>query len=491
MTSWDETITTIVDDVAGLFGSYIHVFLQHADFQDMWATLIRYFEEILSRRRHDLTVAIFKSLERILTTISKEHIEASSLHLVWILWLENTPVGVVATSNSNSNEDALVAYVQSFRAIYRLIKPDVTDERTVKILQCLLDCVVKLQAPMYAKDVEKLTQLQTVVFETVKSLHTDAPGTPSTLIRWISKLVTLPFDRNTLKADAKPLTFIAMASASLTLLQSTILEHVHLEEIYTHGAFHSALESLAKAITMHHLIRAETKNSTFRAVAITSSLKILASAIPVMKGLTIEEQDIRRIWGCIVDISHGILCADSGPTDTSADLSSEQDFDTDSFLTLRNLVTPTLGSSLILDETRFAYTESLFTNSLIHAPEPSDIPASRQEMFDGIYDIDLGRTYDPPASKRAKLAYVCLDELFSLVARHDGSPERRRLAQAASPFLVLRAVIILRRYIAVSSSLNETAILAHLRSVPTSSEPGLLKNLLSRTNVFVAECPSL
>ncbi len=53
------------------------------------------------------------------------------------------------------------------------------------------------------------------------------------------------------------------------------------------------------------------------------------------------------------------------------------------------------------------------------------------------------------------MSYVLIDELFSLVAvyhhhpdRHDHAVERIKIAQAAAPFLILRAAVVLKAYIA-------------------------------------------
>ncbi|KAL8684639.1 MAG: hypothetical protein Q9218_008205 [Villophora microphyllina] len=45
------------------------------------------------------------------------------------------------------------------------------------------------------------------------------------------------------------------------------------------------------------------------------------------------------------------------------------------------------------------------------------------------------------------MSYVLLDQLFDLVAVHDGSLERVRLAQAAAPYLILRVGLVLKAYI--------------------------------------------
>ena len=46
------------------------------------------------------------------------------------------------------------------------------------------------------------------------------------------------------------------------------------------------------------------------------------------------------------------------------------------------------------------------------------------------------------------MSYVCFDELVALVTAHDNSASRVKIAQAAAPYLILRAGLTLRAYIA-------------------------------------------
>ena len=46
------------------------------------------------------------------------------------------------------------------------------------------------------------------------------------------------------------------------------------------------------------------------------------------------------------------------------------------------------------------------------------------------------------------MSYVCFDELVCLVAVHDGTAPRVKLAKAAAPYVILRAGLTLRAYIA-------------------------------------------
>ena len=92
------------------------------------------------------------------------------------------------------------------------------------------------------------------------------------------------------------------------------------------------------------------------------------------------------------------------------------------------------------------YAESVFRHSLVHEPHPDDLARPGQELMEGLRSSHIGRVDDLPPSPRSKMSYLLLDELFGLVAVHDGSPERLRLAQAAAPYLILRAGVTLKAY---------------------------------------------
>ena len=112
------------------------------------------------------------------------------------------------------------------------------------------------------------------------------------------------------------------------------------------------------------------------------------------------------------------------------------------------LIIPSLGSSSIPDISRRAYSRALFESSLIHTTEPGELPDLDLEPLKDLYKIRFGRTYNPEPTLRGMMAYHCLGDLVSLVSRHDSSPERVKLAQAAAPYLILRAALPLKAYIA-------------------------------------------
>lgn len=129
-------------------------------------------------------------------------------------------------------------------------------------------------------------------------------------------------------------------------------------------------------------------------------------------------------------------------------LEKDEVYDIESLTQLRALMTTSLGSAQLPDTLRRAYTRNLFITSLVHTPLPGELPDISSAPLEDLYRIRLGQTAHLDLMPRVKMTYVCLSELFDLIRVHDSSPERIKLAQAAAPYLILRAALPLKTYIA-------------------------------------------
>ncbi|KAI9884383.1 MAG: hypothetical protein M1823_003837 [Watsoniomyces obsoletus] len=450
--AWDETSNLIMDGIAGLFTNFSGTFLRSQELKASWATVIRYFQRILGQKRLALVVSVYRSLHRMLANVeSTAQLEASLLETIWTLWLDGVPTNIrAAPRTASTDQAALLAYVQTFEEIYRLTKQENTYQQTLQVLQALYKCIMRSETSTPHGDVEAMTPLQTEVFRSVQSLRTDISGVSSALVQWLARLVALPLDRDPSRTGSRSPTFVALANESMGYMQTIVLDHLRDRSLYASGAFMVALRCLGRCISSYHPYRPSSGSTLLNKSAIRSSLKISAAAVPLLHQLNLEKQQIREVWECIVTIAHHIIRIHEASDETPLNGDANQDIDTDinALLTLRGLISPGVGSSILPDDTRRSYCRSLFAGSLIHQPQPGDIPDVQDQILEGLYDIPIGKTYDPLPSVRTKMSYVCLDELFALVAKQDGSPERVRLAQAAAPFLILRSVLPLRAFIA-------------------------------------------
>jgi hypothetical protein len=351
------------------------------------------------------------------------------------------------TATREDNQEAFVAYAEAFSAIYQL-SGRALDSDLPSMLSNLEACVVDSDAIAYSSDVDHMTPLQTQVMECLELLHSDSVGLPAFLIQMLSRMVVQPYASLAANPEKRGPTFVALSKASMTRLQSIILKHIDERDIYSSGAFAAALESLAKPIQTKYVWQLEGKSPTLWQKATTTVLGILDAGLAQLNSHKLESDGTRKIWAQVMDIAKGITGAQVDSSNPPPTVEKDEAFDVEAFATLRNMITVSLGTSIIPDTLRRAYTRHLFTTSIIHQPAPGEVPDMVSAPLEDLYKIRFGQTRDPEPILRTEMAYVCFSELLSLVSVHDGSPERVRLAQAAAPYLILRAALPLKSYVA-------------------------------------------
>ncbi|KAG4029767.1 hypothetical protein MFRU_014g00670 [Monilinia fructicola] len=453
-TGWNETTVVVLSGITNLLADYLDVLTDHPTFESSWKTLLEHFKAMLDFQILEINTAVFKALRQILSRgntkeAMKPNLTRTSIDMAWGLWSDSLPsVKIDASGKRIDNQDYLVAYVAALREIYRLVETDLDANRVKRMLTLLREAIKQANASTYSADIEYLTPLQSQVLESLKMIRTDIVGVPATLISQVAEFVALAFVPKDNTSDVQRPTYVALSKASMVLSEKLILSHSSEPDIYISGSVSSSLAALANPIVMKYSFPIISKSISPWRQATMSALAILGAILPIMPTITLNDEAVRSIWTSIVSIAIGITSADCDVAAEKVDIKDDQEFDITSFLTLRGLITPALGSQVIPDRTRRTYTESLFHMSIVHPAQPSELPQPGQELLGTLYQTRKGRTIDPAPSARAKMSYVCFDELVSLVALHDGSLPRIKLAQAAAPYLILRSGLTLRAYIA-------------------------------------------
>ncbi|KAG7109791.1 Protein MON2 like protein [Verticillium longisporum] len=403
---WHGTSVLVLNGISQLLASYLNVLSKHPSFNNLWQELLAHFTTLLDFKILDVSTATFKALGQILaqgqphhkSSFSKETVDAA-----WQLWSRGIPVAAGDDGTKNDNQNCLTAYVGAFHDVYRLVSADLTVERVRQMLTLFREALQRATVGAYVNDVEYTTPLQNQVLEAIKTIRTDLEGVPSAMISQVAEFVRLPFNRDPAREGASKRTYVAMSKGSMAVLQRLVLIHA-------------------------------------------------------------GDADV----------------ADTEAAPDKTDILDDEAFDMKSFRKLRELIIPSLGAEVIPDKTRKAYAESLFRTSMIHTPPPGDSALGADGAgLSAMYKPRKGRTSDPAAKARSKMSYVCLEELFSLVATHDEdtpgpsitiqpptprwpppaltlphpAPEpisslHIRTARATAPFLILRAALPLRAFIA-------------------------------------------
>ena len=425
------------------------VMIQEKEFPSIWSKFVQYLKDLLDRKYLVVGGAVFASIEKILSELQghKKDSFRECIRLTWELWRDGNPASHQDPSRKVvTNQAALLAYVQSLAEIYPLMSTFTGTEEVQAILEQLTICATESSPTSYSDDIDSLTPLQDQIMGALSYVGSETPASIPDLTKYTSTFIMLPFNRD-LDTSARGPTFVALSKAAMGLLDSHLTKYRNVEDIYTTGSFVVAIRALVRPLSLKYRWKLEGKDPTTWQKATTTLIHILKACNPVITRLELQDSDEPSPWQEIVISCDTIVSADLSTCTNPTRINSDQDFDISSFLELYSLLVPTLGSALLTDSHRRSFASSLFTNSIIHEPHPDDLPSSSDEILDNLTSVHIGRTKDLPPSRRSRMSYVLLDKLFDLVAVHDSSTERIRLAQAAAPFLILRVGIVLKAYV--------------------------------------------
>ena len=435
----------------------------------------------------EINTATFTALAKILsTTQTTNSYDQETASHAWGLWSRGIPTAREAQAGNKSfdNQMCLTAYVSALQDVYRLIQSDLSVELVQRMLTLLRDALKEASAASYVIDVEHATPLQAQVLEVLTMVRTDLPGVPSAMITQVAEFVSLAFNvvENETTQEKPRRSYVAMSKSSMAILQDLVLQNASDPSIYVQGAFTSALASLAKPITLKYKFPIVTKGAQPWRVATTTAIAVLSRTLPELARLHVRPQTSQEIWARVVEIATGVLAADWASATPPTPVSEDQEFDIASFRKLRDLIVPALGADYISESMRKAYLEALFETSIIHPPSTPvrSLIVGAREGLAAIFKPRLGRTTGLRPTEREKMAYVCLEEMFSLLearddvesastpstsiqprtatfptegkVQDDGRESRNevyvRLSRTAAPYVIVRAALTLRTYIA-------------------------------------------
>ncbi len=445
---WNETAIIEIEGVANIFSQWLDTFKGNKGVATMCEDLFERYMWFLNRRVLSVSNAVFSAMSKMLSEIEdSQSADKALLMRAWQLWKGGNPALHTDTSKrQNGNQDALIAYLHCLRELLRLIAQELQTEQTRIILKQLRACVVDSTPTAYSADFDRVTTVQAMVLEGIKSIPTNAPDIMPELVRSITGLVTLAYEQES-DPSGKKQTFVAISKAAMGLLESCVNGHIERTDVDRMSLVSDAGSALGVPIHLKYKWKREGKEPPPWVKATTTALSIFEFCMPIIQASQEANPNRSNFWETTVRISDGIIAADCDACTNPAEIPKDQEFDIECYSRMRKLVIPALGSSLIPDTVRREYAESIFKNSIIHEPHPDDLARPDQELLEGLRSNHIGRVKDLPPSPRSKMSYLLLDDLFSLVATHDGSPEQIRLAQAAAPYLILRTGLTLKAYI--------------------------------------------
>lgn len=415
---WDDTINLVLSGIGTLYSNYFDIFAQQSEFRNTWSVFIKYLENLLARKSFDVNTNVFTVLKLVLEKVPRpEKLDRGGREDVWQMWSSQgvkLVEGNVLTSRTGIQE-TLTAYVDAFKPLYRLLEPSLDSEMAGTTLSLMRECIIFPDAPTYFQDIDMLTPLQAVILEVIQLLRTDMPGVPSLVLRQMSEFSTVAYNTKlhsgSERKGVKIPTYIALATQSMKIMETITLKHIENMEIYSSGALQATLEALWVPIGLKY-IAPTTKRPSQWIPATRVVLSILRRALPTMDSLKIEEKDQEAVWGLIVKIIGSVIRADSKGVDETT-LATDEDFDIASFREFRKLIIPSLGRAVVPNSVVTSYIRSILGSSLLYEIGDLELP-SDDGRLEFLNKRKHGKTSELVLERRARMSYICLDELFEL-----------------------------------------------------------------------------
>lgn len=447
--AWNETSRIVLESVTTLAIMRLQKVDDTSTFGGAWSDLLDRLQQFFTFGSHALGSYVFATMTNVLSQLdASEVLGKAPLHKTAIIWKKYLDSRDTWGTNPGHNQEAFVAYADAFKAIYGMAGQSI-DSDLPSMLSHLETCVVVSDAIAYSSDVDAMTPLQARVLDCLSMIDTTAPELPSYMIALLSRFSVLPYTSVTQHPEKHGPTFVALSKASMTMLQDSVVKHIQHKQIFTDGTFTTALTSMARPIKHKYAWQREGKPPAIWQKATTTAIAVLQAGLPQLQALEITDDPLKNVWTAVVDIADHIVQAKQlNPETPPASLGPDEAFDVRSFTELRDLITIPLGSHSLPDSLRRTYTRNLFSASLIHTPLQGELPDLTGAPLEDLYKVRLGQTAALGVTLRTRISHTCVSELFSLATAQTQSSPHVKLAQAAAPYLILRAAIPLKTYIA-------------------------------------------
>ncbi|PWY98795.1 hypothetical protein BCV70DRAFT_232833 [Testicularia cyperi] len=414
-----------------------------------------------------------------LTAIDVSHPLVKAWLAAWESWVKiGQTVGMKAEPEHGQKAEPtpaftqknLVAYVQVFDSLYRVIKSVFDAKQADKLLRCLAYCLSYTESPDQVNDAEKMTALQDAARSTARLIR-EIPGTSALALADLAAACSLAYqpaaNASSTRAEDKPKppTFVALSRSSMYEASEFFAQSSMDPTLYREGALRALLVALSAPIRLKYhgpdlLLssgRVPTAPQPLWQQATIVFCRIVSLVCPRLgsEELAVGTADVADFWTSVVEVIEIALLADPKSSNTQERQHRELDerFGLTLLSTLELSILPHLGSDAVSDGllTRIA-------TSLVQASRQYSLE-NEEDDIPGNFASGSGRMDDitPIASER--LNYWYFDLLFlssskgfafsqGKVPESDSDTEKRyrRLASVFIPHLSLRATQVLSSY---------------------------------------------
>ncbi|KAJ5089490.1 hypothetical protein N7532_008174 [Penicillium argentinense] len=454
------TTVVMIKGVSNLITNFFDTIVKDEGFDQSWTRLLKYLQALLDLHVLDFSEATFSSLSSILIQVqSPKDLSKQALKCAWDLWANGHPAGDgTALDLDEPNQDAVLAYIQTFQQVYRLYKDSLTTEHIEKILQHLRHLVWNSVSPPYSPDGDRPSAVQASITDCLKTLCSEKEESQAAILLCLAELSDSALTKWTPGNDSRKPAFVAFSKSTIDLISWYVADLGIKQDIFTNGALATTLGHLGALIRQKYTWQGKDREPFLWQNATTVALNVIQAAVHYVEKQYSKsnEKEITQFWQCVVDITHGIVSAHGFQTQQlpNTRILADEAFDIAALTRLKTLILPSLGAPAIPDSVRRDFACALFRSSFIYAPQRFDLPSApiEKDPLKDFYRVRAGRTFDPPPTLRPRIAYVLMDTLMELAVSSESDTSDispgTLLARSISPYLLLRCAIEIKSYIA-------------------------------------------
>ncbi|CDZ97552.1 Uncharacterized conserved protein [Phaffia rhodozyma] len=481
---WSDSRVLTLSSVGSLFSKFFLSDLSAVkDSIKVWRRLLDVIVASFKSPESHVSTAAVQALKEVLSTwVSHLEEDNTSNHYepymtdTWAAW-ETMGTQIVLISLDDTpvikfTQASLLAFIGALLPLL-VLSPSLWSIDRLSNLSTTLRSVMTY--PCYddtRSDLDNPTPLQALIFEALKQLNIEIPGSSALLLQESSSLITLAFaSSQTDRQGQSPrrITYVAVSKEAMTMALQMFESHQTDPELYSSGAVSQLIKAYGLPAKLKYdcppSYKFEEQPPLWK-TATTLALQVIRITTSVLtdSNLIVAKQAREDLWNEIIDYFVGVLLVDPRATeDIPMDAqTADETHDLKYLAALEKDIVPVLGWADIPDllivrlanalstASQFYYFDSDSSETSLCRPRPTSFDPRIYQSHDGDGDGEVhGITAEIIGHPKERFSRWCFDVMFMLVDKVDQNTDlRQRVAKLVFPLLMYRCQTVLSTYLA-------------------------------------------
>lgn len=477
-TSWEDSLIALNEGLGRLLGTFVLTIMDGGDPFHTWNKLF----QIQARQLQEKPSArIFSSVCGLIVEVLEalkngEMADSRLLDGPYRLWSRNHPTQVsrhlddpneVSENDTSKGKEAptqqaALAFIDAFVAIYTFKSPPAPFIDPSNAIDAIQEAIFTC-SHTYGGDFDQPSVEQAKALFVIPKLYDAFKKDPSKFMRHLFRFAEAFLggiensDGHVIFNVRRP-SYMAFSASSISLIRTAIVQKSQADEILEKWAVIEALDCLTRIIKFKHVEVTKEQKPSIWQIATNAAVDIIEHVTSLTQLET--QKATPGFYDASIKVAKAVLFTIKIPELAPDDYLARkpEDFDVQAFQRLHSALVPAMGESNVSETVRRNYATTVFVASLVHKPKRHDLPPATDLLetpLGSLYQIRHADVIEPRPAERLHVSYAALDALIGLIASPGARSSRRQdtarrisIAKAAAPYIVLRAALPLKSFIA-------------------------------------------